>query len=199
MSSAPSASTASTAHAPCACPKASIPASNTRQDAHACRARSPPEKPDLPGSMGVPSLPTRRPADPLPPPRAFPASELLAPGRTKGDYAGEFLARFGATLQKPVIHTDVIGERIVVGKELFQTPDGRWKAMKRDREKFMLLLAQALIEPDEIWARVEWHEALAKALVRRRYIAQFSVEGHDTPTLLVFETGADGSTGVTTF
>ena len=125
--------------------------------------------------------------------------ESLPSGLTEEGYASEFLARFGATLDAPAIFTDVIGERVVVGKELFQRPDGRWKAMKRECSTFMPLLAQALIEPDEIWTRVEWHEALAKAVVRRRYVAQFSVDGHDTPALLVFETGVDGWTGVTTF
>lgn len=163
------------------------------------RSAIPPERPDLPGSMGVPSLPTRRPTDPLPPPRAFPASGLLAAGDTDVYYAGAFLARFGAALDTPAIFTDVVGERLVVGKELFQTPDGRWKAMKRERHPFMQLLAQALIDPDEIWTRIEWHNALAKAVVRRRYVARFSVEGQDAPALLVFETGADGWTGVTTF
>lgn len=159
----------------------------------------PPERPQLPGSMGAAGLPNRRPTDALQPPRPFPASGLLPSGLTEEGYASEFLARFGATLDAPAIFTDVIGERVVVGKELFQRPDGRWKAMKRERSPFMPLLAQALIEPDEIWTRVEWHEALAKAVVRRRYVAQFSVDGHDTPALLVFETGVDGWTGVTTF
>ena len=118
------------------------------------RSAIPPERPDLPGSMGVPSLPTRRPTDPLPPPRAFPASGLLAAGDTDVYYAGAFLARFGAALDTPAIFTDVVGERLVVGKELFQTTDGRWKAMKRERHPFMQLLAQALIDPDEIWIGV---------------------------------------------
>mgnify|MGYP001601638991 CR=1 FL=1 len=65
--------------------------------------------------------------------------------------------------------------------------------MKRERYPFKSLLAQALIEPDEIWTRIEWHGALAKAVVRRRYVAQFTGQGQDTPALLVFETG------VTTF
>ena len=163
------------------------------------RSAIPPERPDLPGSMGVPSLPTRRPTDPLPPPRAFPASGLLAAGDTDVYYAGAFLARFGAALDTPAIFTDVVGERLVVGKELFQTPDGRWKAMKRERHPFMQLLAQALIDPDEIWTRLEWMHALQKAVVRRRYIARFQVEGEETPALAVFEVGSDGWAGVTTF
>lgn len=159
----------------------------------------PPERPDLPGSMGVPSLPTRRPDDALPPPSPFDAAALLPTGRPEQDYAREFLARFGATLQEPAVFTDAIGERLVIGKELFQKTDGTWKADKRERGRFMPLLAQTLIDPDEIWVRLEWHEALEKAVVRRRYIARFQVSDADVPALLVFEVGADGWMGVTTF
>ncbi len=159
----------------------------------------PPEQPDLPGSMGVPSLPIRRPSDPLPPPRPFPSSGVLPADLPPEDYVGAFLARFGATLDTPVIFSDAIGERLVVGKELFQKPDGSWKAMKRDRHPFIALLAQALVEPDEIWTRIEWHQALKKAMVRRRYVARFEIDGQETPALLVFETGTGGWTGVTTF
>ena len=63
----------------------------------------------------------------------------------------------------------------------------------------MPLLAQAVQEPDEIWVRIEWMYAQQKAVIRRRYIARFSVEGEDTPALAVFEVGSDGWTGVTTF
>lgn len=159
----------------------------------------PPERPDLPGSMGAASLPTRPPSDALPAPRDFSASELLAPGRPEQDYVRDFLSRFGATLEEPAVFTDVIGERLVVGSELFQRPDGRWKALKRERAPFMPMLAQALVDPDEIWARLEWHEASQKAVVRRRYIARFLIDGQELPALLVFEIGADGWAGTTTF
>lgn len=167
----------------------------------AARMRSaiPPERPDLPGSMGVNSLPIRRPTDPLPLPRPFPTDGLLPENLAQENYMQAFLEPFGATLDTPAIFTDVIGERLIVGSELFQRPDGRWKAMKRERQAFMSMLALALIEPDEIWARIEWHEALKKAVVRRRYVARFEIDGQDSPALLVFETGADGWTGVTTF
>ena len=61
------------------------------------------------------------------------------------------------------------------------------------------LFAQALLAPDEIWARVEWMYALQKAVVRRRYIAHFTVEGQEVPALVVFELGSDGWAGITAF
>ena len=167
----------------------------------AARLRSaiPPERPDLPGSMGAAGLPNRRPTDALPPARAMPASSLLPAGLPPQDYARAFLAPLGATLDEPGIVLDVIGERLVVGKELFQKPDGQWKADKRERGPFMPLLARALSDPDEIWARVEWHYAQKKAIVRRRYIARFEIEGQDAPALVVFDLGDDGWQGTTAF
>jgi hypothetical protein len=41
--------------------------------------------------------------------------------------------------------------------------------------------------------------ALQKAVVRRRYIARFAVEGQEVPALVVFELGGDGWAGITAF
>lgn len=167
------------------------------------RSAIPPERPDPigggPSSSGSVGLPNRRPSDPLPPPRPLPASVVLPAGMAPQDYVGAFLERFGATLSEPAVVRDVIGERLVVGAQLFQDAQGEWKVLKRGRERYLPLLAQALQEPDEIWARVEWLHAQGRAVVRRRYVARFAVEGQETPGLVVFELGADGWTGVTAF
>lgn len=63
----------------------------------------------------------------------------------------------------------------------------------------MPLLARALADPDEIWGRLEWHYAQKKAVVRRRYIARFEVDGQQTPALVVFDLGEDGWSGTTAF
>lgn len=165
------------------------------------RSAIPPERPDppVPGSAGGHGLPNHTPPDPLPPPRTVPAEQLLPKGLPPETYVRSFLEPLGATLEQPAIVRDVIGERLVVGKELFQTAEGNWKVQKLGREVFSPLLAKALLEPDEIWVRVEWLYALQKAVVRRRYIARFDVEGQEVPTLAVFELGSDGWAGVTTF
>ena len=54
-------------------------------------------------------------------------------------------------------------------------------------------------EPDEVWVRLEWMYAQQKAVVRRRYLARFEVEGKAAPALAVFEVGDDGWDGVTGF
>lgn len=162
----------------------------------------PTESPNPPvkGSAGVPGLPNARSADELPPPRKMPASTLLPSNLSEEDYATAFLKRFGATLDEPAIFRDVIGEALVVGKEMFTTArTGELKANKNGRGQYMNLLADALQSPDEIWVRMEWHFAQQKAVVRRRYVSRIQLPDSDVPALAVFEYGADGWTGVTTF
>lgn len=161
----------------------------------------PPERPEppMPGSAGGQGLPNRRPSEPLPRPRPASANELLADGLAPQDYAQAFLQVFGGALDQPVVHRDVLDERVVLGAQLFQDAAGGWKAVKRGRGPFALLLARALLEPDEIWARLEWHHAAQKAVVRRRYVARFEIEGEPVPALAVFELGADGWAGLTAF
>ncbi|UQY32643.1 hypothetical protein K8U54_12905 [Pseudomonas fulva] len=148
----------------------------------------------------APGLPNRIATDPLPAPQPFAAERLLPTNLTEADYVRRYLAEFGATLDSPAVFQDVLGERLVIGQELFlQRKSGELKANKRGRGKWLPLLAQALKVPDEIWVRLEWLGAIGKAVVRRRYVARFKIEGEVTPALAVFELGTDGWTGVTTF
>lgn len=165
------------------------------------RSAIPPEVPDppVPGSAGGPGLPNLQADWALPPPRPFERSRLLPPGEAPEFYANAYLQEFGASLEAPTVFVDVMGERLVMGAELFTDGKGRIKADKRGREVYMPLLALALQEPDEIWTRVEWLFAQQRAVVRRRYVAQFAVDGEETPALAVFEIGSDGWFGVTTF
>lgn len=148
----------------------------------------------------APGLPNRMAPDALPPPRTYPSERVLPDNLTDTAYVQRYLDEFGATLESPVVVRDVIGERLVVGKELFiERKTGELKANKRGRGQWLLLLADALKSPDEIWVRIEWLGALKKAVVRRRYLARFRVEGQVAPAVAVFEVGTDGAVGVTTF
>lgn len=145
-------------------------------------------------------LPNRLAGDPMPAPRPFPQSRLLPDDLSEEAYVSRYLAEFGASIDQPAIMQDVIGERLVVGKELFITrKTGQLKANKNKRGKWLLVAAEALKRPDEIWVRVEWLGALQKAVVRRRYLARFQVAGEAAPALAIFEVGSDGWIGVTTF
>lgn len=161
----------------------------------------PPEMPQPPmgGSTGGPGLPNTRPApkDTLPSPRNMDSSNLLPDGLLPEEYANTFLTELGGSLAEPFVIKDVIGERLVVDASLFKNKKGEWKATKRGREIYMKLLALTLKSPDEIWVRLEYHNAKKQNVVRRRYIAQFQLADDPVPLLVVFESGDDGWYGVT--
>lgn len=166
------------------------------------KSACPPERPEPPvsGAAGGHGMPNTRPLLPLPPPRIAGADDLLPDDLPPQDYAEAFLGEFGASIGEPVIFEDASGESLVISDELFRDSKGRWKAAKRGRGPWMLLLARALKDPDEIWARMEWNYYTRKATIRRRYVARFQVEDHEgAPTLVVFERGADGWAGTTAF
>lgn len=165
------------------------------------RAHDPlPELASKPTSAHGAGLPNRRPSDPLPAPRSVPASQLLPSGLTDDAYVDRFLSEFGAKQSAPALFKDVTGDAVVIGRDMFTVKrTGQLKVQKRGREQTLLLVAQALREPDEVWVRLEWMYAQQKAVVRRRYLARFEVEGNAAPALAVFEVGDDGWDGVTGF
>jgi hypothetical protein len=160
----------------------------------------PPERPEPPisGSTGGPGLPNIRSRAELPPARTVSPDLLLADNLSDQQYAEAFLSRFGATLDQPVIFRDVLAEPLVIGKELFtQRRSGKFKSNKAGRGQYMLLLADVLLDPDEIWVRLEYQAALKRAVIRRRYIAQFEIPDQRVPALAVFEWSNDGWSGIT--
>lgn len=147
--------------------------------------------------LGVPSV---KAVDEWPSIREVSKNRLLEKGLTEEDYATIFLNQFGATLTNPAIFRDVAGEAIVIGKQLFTvSKTGELKVTKRGHEQFLLLLADSLKLPDEIWTRMEYFDHLQKSVVRRRYISRIRIDGEDKPMLAIFEVGDDGWLGVTTF
>ncbi|WP_201266032.1 PBECR2 nuclease fold domain-containing protein [Pseudomonas aeruginosa] len=166
------------------------------------RAHDPLPEP-TPGSKSsatAAGLPNTSARSPLPTPRQFPAKRLLPAGRSEAEYVSAFLGKFGATEAAPAVFRDVTGDAVVIGRELFvERRSSTYKVLKRGREQQLPLLAEALKSPDEVWVRVEWLYAQQRAVVRRRYISRFAVEGQEVPALAVFEVGDDGWAGVTTF
>ncbi|WP_422099101.1 PBECR2 nuclease fold domain-containing protein [Variovorax sp.] len=172
-----------------------------------------PPRADPPGPAARPGLPDRQPSESLPTPRAAPALPGLPgapslpaaalerlPATPVAQAASDFLAPLGATLERPAIVRDVIGERVAVGKELFTDAQGDWMPIDADQRRYLPLLAEALLRPDEIWARLEWLEgagSAGRAAVRRRYIARFVLPGERAPVLAMFEVGTDGWFGIT--
>ncbi|ODB37712.1 hypothetical protein A9L43_22340 [Pseudomonas mosselii] len=153
----------------------------------------------LPSSMPSAGLPNRRPPGPLPAPRPAAASRLMPEGLTDDEYVSRFLGEFGATQYSPAVFRDKAGDSVVIGRGLFSdAKSGALKVGERGRARELLLLADALQEPDEIWVRLEWQHEQSKAVVRRRYISRLELDGEAVPALAVFEVGADGWDGITT-
>ena len=158
----------------------------------------PPEHPAFSGSTGSFGFPNFLPKDSLPTPRTMSKDLLLPSGLTEGEYLKHYLGAFGIDGDEG-IYKDVMGESIALGMKQFETAAGASKLTKRDRERFLLLLAAALKSPDEIWVRLEWHNKDKKSVIRRRYVAQYLIEGETKPMLAVFERAKDGWFGVTTY
>lgn len=137
--------------------------------------------PPLPGTSEN-IVPNARANTVLPRPRSLPTNNVNS--------AETFLKGFGATPQQPAIFTDAVGERIVVGNEMFAG------AQRLDSQQLQLL-SQTLKLPDEIWTFIEWHEQSKNSTVRRRYLARLMLPGNAQPVSVVFELGSDGWTAIT--
>lgn len=106
--------------------------------------------------------------------RPFTATRL-APGLSEEDYVRAFLAPFGADIGTAVLWQDPTGARIPISDEFFRDRSGNWKVKKRGREVLTPLMAEALIDPDEIWLGVgakadPIDNSLEELLLDRRYI-----------------------------
>jgi len=154
----------------------------------------PGELPDVPSTgAGAPGLPNRRPGDELPAARSVDAEALLPEDLTDEAYTADFLDRFDATLDSPAVYTDVVGEALVVGADLFRNRrTGQLDANKEGRGRYLPLLAEAIQNPDEVWLRLERSGTNEDLVVRRRYLARFDLPGEDMPALALGETGNDG-------
>lgn len=137
----------------------------------------------------------------MPPPRKVPQSVLLDSDLSEEEYITAFLKEFDAKPSKPVIFKDVTGEEIIISADLFKTAGGRTKLNRKgdyNRAQHILLLAQSIKDPDEIWW--VWEEyPKGRMTLRRKYIASYDIEGVSTSAFSVFDTGRDGWNGITTF
>ncbi|HBP1270533.1 TPA: hypothetical protein L5S25_006500, partial [Pseudomonas aeruginosa] len=110
------------------------------------------------------------------------------------DAIKRFLRPFGATLDRPAVFQDVVGQRVVVGREMFASRVGGDLLVAESgmSKKWLMLAAEALRRPAEIWVRLDWVESLKKAVVRRRYLASLQVSGEAAPVQVVVELDANG-------
>ena len=75
----------------------------------------------------------------------------LQGGLSDEDYVRGFLKPFGADIGQAVLWEDKAGAKIPISEQFFQDRSGMWKVNKRDRGRLTPLMAEALMDPDEIW------------------------------------------------
>lgn len=118
-------------------------------------------------------------------------SRPLKDGLDPEDYVRGFLKPFGAEIGQAVLFEDKAGVKIPISDQLFRDRrGGDWKVTKGDRAPITPLLAEALMDPDEIWQGVAVkrdpvNPDLQELLVDRRYIRVDSKTG----LVIVFEIG----------
>lgn len=134
---------------------------------------------------------------PPPAPRPIDKSRLLPDGLSDEEYARRFLQEFGGDIGKPVVFKDVTGEPIIISEQMLKTRDGRWKVSKRGRSANLLLLADAIKDPDEImWAWGEDNQG--KPQLYRSYSSRH-LDDKDVPGFTLFSVSKLGWVGMTSF
>lgn len=138
----------------------------------------------------APGVPSRTPARPLPEPRPVTDAQRMPKGLKPAAQVDRFLKTFGAKSDAPAVFRDLAGDPLVIGRGMFEGAEGQLRLPPGD----LLLLAQAIREPDEIWARLDWLEDQKRAVLRKRYVSRFAVAGQASPETVAFETDGDGWT-----
>lgn len=116
------------------------------------------------------------------------------------DYVTAFLQPFGATIGRAVLWTDTAGVQIPISDELFrESGTGLWKVGKRDRATLTPLMAETLMDPDEIWVglarKIDKATGREELIVDRRYVRTDGKTG----LMIVFEMGRKWWEAVTAY
>lgn len=102
------------------------------------------------------------------------------------DYMNRFLNVFGASVQKSAEFTDVTGTRLNISTRMFKDrKHGGYKIFKDGREQALLLLADTLKDPTEIWESNQVRSG--KQVKVRHYVAMYKTPSGKTGGLAVFD------------
>jgi SPP1 gp7 family putative phage head morphogenesis protein len=110
------------------------------------------------------------------------AARLLPDNETDEFYVDAFLKEFGGSVGAPVIYRDIVGDAVLLNESLFTKFKGQAptaeniKVNKGDRGQFMLVLADAIKEPDELWLTPEVKNG--KTVYNKQYIRFFDDKDH---------------------
>jgi hypothetical protein len=132
---------------------------------------------------------------PLPRPRPFDPGLVLPDGKNEIYYLDAFLEVFGLKRGEDKVITDKAGERLIVGSSLFIDREKSARAGKTiykmfkdtTRRRYVRMLAETILHPQEIWEQWEWIYALEVMALRRRYIGLWDIGDDTRPGLSVFE------------
>lgn len=98
------------------------------------------------------------------------AAEMLEDGMAPADYVRAFLTPFGGDVGRAVLFADKAGDKVPVSDLLFRDATGDLKVMKRGRHRLVAMMAETLLDPDEIWMGVARKTGSDDLVVDRRYI-----------------------------
>lgn len=132
-------------------------------------------------------LATKPPTLPLPRATKITKEMLLPTGKSNEYYANQFLAQFGTQIGTPVPFKDKAGGHLLISEALFQNVRGNWKVQKEGRERYLLLLADTIKNPDEVWVWMEKIQATGQYVLRRRYLKH--LDSDDGNGFVLFEWG----------
>ncbi|WP_347267596.1 PBECR2 nuclease fold domain-containing protein [Paracoccus sp. (in: a-proteobacteria)] len=118
------------------------------------------------------------------------AAAPLAEGLAPADYVRAFLQRFGTDLGRAVLWQNQTGTCLPISDGFFPDRAGMWKVGKRGREVFTPLMAETLLDPDEIWLGVARKtdpidQDSEELVIDRRYIRA----DLDTGMVVIMEVG----------
>jgi hypothetical protein len=130
--------------------------------------------------------------------RDFPASSVLSDDLSPEDLIAKFMQAFGGA-DSPVFFDDKIGNLLAINEQLFVDASGKTKIKKRGRDPYLLALAEAIQDPDEIFSLLEYREFEKAWRLKLRYIAEFLVPGKSQPLIAIFDWGKNGWEGKTAF
>ena len=168
------------------------------------------EPPRLDGPLLGPSLAMRGPDGPIAPlplpPQRLPADIILPGDIGDAEAIGRFVESFravSAVVDDELVFTDATGHPVVISPRFFNRADGSGK-LTSERRANILLLAEVIRRPDEIW-RV-WEKVFTSQerttfrwRLTRRYVASYEIEGRTRQAVVAMQVGKDGWNGVTAF
>jgi len=105
------------------------------------------------------------------------SSDMLLPPHQKSNWSEEeyiniFLSQFGTKIGNPVVYKDKLDDPIVISEELFlDRKENKYKVFKADREEYLLLLADTIKEPSEIFLFIAAFKDNSRIV--KRYIKYF--------------------------